>query len=154
MSCPHEQTTTILWIYGEADDAHASHVASCTVCQKVLQEHEQVHSLVSGEDIARPSTSISEAPVIPEPANTGRFGFIFGVVGMCAAVAAVLLTWVNPVDFGASAPNEMPSIQSQDNIAMTQDEYWDFDGFGDELDDPFGDLEDDLAWLEEDLSTL
>ena len=37
---------------------------------------------------------------------------------------------------------------------MTQDEPWDFDGFGDELDDPFGGLEDDLAWLEEDLSTL
>lgn len=151
MSCPHEQTTTLLWIYGEADDAHASHVAQCAICQQVLREHEHVHLALAEQDRVVSNNPVSVAPVIPPPANTGRFGFFLGVVGLCAAAAAVLLTWVNPVEFDGTVPIQVSPVE---NIAMTQDEYWDFDGFGDELEDPFGGLEDDLAWLEEDLSTL
>ena len=154
MSCPHEQTTTLLWIYGEADDAHASHVAQCAICQQVLREHEHVHLALAEQERVEHTTRISEAPEIPAPANTGRLGFVLGVVGVCAAAAAVLLTWVNPVPFDATEWNVPNQVSSGGNIAMTQDEYWDFDGFGDELEDPFGGLEDDLAWLEEDLSTL
>ena len=154
MSCPHAQTTTILWIYGEADEAHATHVAGCAICQRVLQEHEQVHLALSLDGSEVEHSPVSQPPEIPEPVNTSRFGAFLGLAGVCAAAAAVLLTWYTPDTIESIAPNISPDIQIADTIAMTQDEPWDFDGFGDELDDPFGGLEDDLAWLEEDLSTL
>lgn len=42
MTCPHAATTTVRWIYGEADEAHLHHVAACAECQEVLAEHEAV----------------------------------------------------------------------------------------------------------------
>ena len=154
MSCPHAQTTTILWIYGEADDAHAAHVAGCEICQQVLKEHEQVHLALSLETSTLESNPVSQPPEIPEAANTSRFGLFLSVAGVCAAAAAVLLTWFTSGTIESMSPPISPEIQIADTVAMTQDAPWDFDGFGDELEDPFGALEDDLAWLEDDLSTL
>ena len=39
MSCPEATTTTIAWLYGEADDEHALHVASCPECAAVVEAH-------------------------------------------------------------------------------------------------------------------
>ena len=40
--CPHAQTTTVAWLYGEAPEEHALHVADCPVCTKTLESHELV----------------------------------------------------------------------------------------------------------------
>jgi len=47
MSCPHAETTTVAWCYGEADDAHAAHIASCEPCQAVVADHELVTGAVA-----------------------------------------------------------------------------------------------------------
>ena len=40
--CPHAQTTTVAWLYGEAPDEHAAHVAGCPACAETLESHELV----------------------------------------------------------------------------------------------------------------
>jgi hypothetical protein len=40
--CPHAHTTTVAWLYGEAPDEHAMHVAACPACTQTLQSHELV----------------------------------------------------------------------------------------------------------------
>ncbi len=47
MSCPHAETTTVAWCYGEADDGHAAHIASCEPCQAVVADHELVTGAVA-----------------------------------------------------------------------------------------------------------
>ncbi|MEO0601256.1 MAG: hypothetical protein AAF211_07460 [Myxococcota bacterium] len=89
MSCPHATTTTLLWLYGEADDAHADHVAGCAECQAVAADHADVMSAmadVSHLDLA------PEAELAPlRPANRGVWvGFGMGVA-LAAAVALIVL---------------------------------------------------------------
>ena len=78
MSCPHAQTTTILWIYGEADEAHATHVAGCAICQRVLQEHEQVHLALSLDGSGVERSPVSQPPEIPEAREYQPFWCLFG----------------------------------------------------------------------------
>ena len=39
--CNHAETT-VAWLYGEAPEEHALHVASCPLCTEVLATHERV----------------------------------------------------------------------------------------------------------------
>ena len=54
MSCPHADTTTIAYGYGEAPDAHAAHVASCPTCASVVADLELVHRHLPRAPARRP----------------------------------------------------------------------------------------------------
>lgn len=44
MACEHASTTTLAWLYGEADEAHVVHVQGCRACQDVVADHADVAS--------------------------------------------------------------------------------------------------------------
>ena len=83
MGCEHAETTTLLWLYGEAADAHAVHVAGCAACQEVVRTHEEVVSALG--------PALSATAAADGPRRLGRRG-----VGAATllALAAALLLWV------------------------------------------------------------
>ncbi len=96
MTCPHAETTTIAWMYGDAHDSHALHVASCVDCTAVLDLHERV-----GRTTAR------VAPLLRRPVEVRRpRGLV--VAGVVALAAAVLLA----VAFGTSPAPTPPATAS------------------------------------------
>ena len=180
MKCPHAETTTLLWIYGEGPEGHEAHVANCADCQAVLAMHEDVQFHVAAIEDRVQMPVNTAPPEIPEPANRGWMGTVFGVGGLALAAAAVLFAWIGFPGV------EVPSIETVPEAvverAQTQDDgpkanevqtpedsksepqklaqvaaakvYWDFDGIGDDWEDPFDALEADFEVLEEGMSTL
>lgn len=55
MSCPHATTTTLAWLYGEGDEAHAAHVASCPECEAVVATHADVLVTVGARPVPAPA---------------------------------------------------------------------------------------------------
>lgn len=176
MSCPHAETTTILWIYGEAGDAHEAHVASCDTCQQVLAMHEDVTFHLSAASSV--ATSVVNPPVIPKPANSTWMGMFVAVVGVGVAAAAAVMFAIGVPLMNGSAPVEteiasttedtdtivkqpqipedVVEVASADEIVQVAEvvkttKHWDFDGFLDDWDDPFEGIEDEFAALEDGL---
>jgi hypothetical protein len=153
MSCPHAETTTLLWIYGEGDESHALHVSMCAECQGVLETHERVQGALRETTNTPTSLPIMDVPKVPASANNMKFGTWLGVSGLVVAAAAVLLAWLGTPNIGGLEQVD-DVMEPGTEVAMAQTKvYWDFDGF-DEWEDPFEGLEEELASLEEDLSTL
>lgn len=122
MSCIHAETTTLLWLYGEADEAHASHVAECDECGLIAAMHADV--AVASQDLSAPDPT-----ELPAPANGASWTWI-SAIAVAAAVSFALLsgTPTTPVDTGtrlASIPIEVPL----DDLAL------EFDVLDAELDD-------------------
>ena len=169
MKCPHAETTTLLWIYGEGPEGHEAHVANCPDCQAVLKAHETVlfHVAEMEQPLALPVTAPPQE--IPEPANRNWMGLMFGVGGLGLAVAAVFVAWIGlpsldlpkneiviesvAIENTTPVDEEVEPVEEVAQIAQAK-VYWDFDGFGDDWDDPFDALEEDFEILEEGLSTL
>ena len=146
MSCPHKEAT-LLWLYGEGDEAHAEHVASCAECTLIAAEHADMVAMV------RPIAHRLEATdrlAVPEPANQsfsrmGRAMTWLGSGGVLALVAAALLVMFLP-----SSPS-IPSDATDTEVAVIDTDVL----FSlDELDVAFDDLDDALDELEDDLFTL
>ena len=146
MSCPHATTDTLLWLYGEGDEAHVHHVASCEECQAVVAEHEAVAGLVGpiAADLAGPEAT----PAEPTPANRVPWQWM----AVAAAVAAsILMTWQfapGPRDLErdtAVAALEAPPATSP----MTVDGM-----FTVEMDVEMDALDAELDWMAAELETL
>jgi len=132
MTCPHAQTTTLRWLYGELDDPdHAIHVAACPDCQAVCDAHLDVLSALPDG----PSQTRTTAPASRSA---------WAVVGPLLAAAAALLVVTMPsppadapVVVDTAAPVLAPSLR-----------------FGpDALDARLDALDDELLALQLDLST-
>ncbi len=96
MTCPHAQTTTLRWLYGEVGDAeHAEHVAGCPDCQAVADAHLSVLAVLPD----RP------APAQPRPRRVPTWAWTVPLL----AAAATLLVMVRP---GVS-PGPAPSIDDR-----------------------------------------
>ena len=80
MTCPHAETTTIAWLYGDAHDSHALHVASCRDCSDVLDVHERVGR-----------TTSRVAPLILRPAAPHRTDRRFAAAAVALAIAAFVV---------------------------------------------------------------
>ena len=175
MKCPHAETTTLLWIYGEGPEGHEAHVANCAICQEVLKTHETVQFHLSEMEPSVGEHPIVQVPVVPEPANQGWAGIAVGVSGLALAVAAVFVAWIgfSGIKVPVGEAEQSMIVQVTDEEPMDEDisvtnqtsekevvqvanakAYWDFDGFGDDWDEVFDALEEDLEILEEELSTL
>ena len=93
MSCPHASTTTVAFLYGEAPDAHALHVASCAECAAVLDDHEAV-AVVLGPTLSA---------VRPRTRAARRFPLAAVGAGVLLAMAATALLAVR--SWTPSAPD-------------------------------------------------
>ena len=90
MSCEYAETTTLLWLYGEADEAHAEHVAGCAECTAVAEMHADTGSMVAPIlPVLRRPHGEAVASSVPQPANSARWLLPF--IAGAAASAAVLL---------------------------------------------------------------
>ena len=79
MSCPHAETTAILYLFGEAPEDYAAHLESCEICQNVILEHQETIEVIT--------------PHIPAPARRRLpVQAIAPVAALFAIAAAVLLT--------------------------------------------------------------
>jgi hypothetical protein len=152
MTCPHAESTTLLWIYGEGPEDHTDHVAQCADCQSVLDTHETVAFHMSETPMGR-ALSVTKVPETPEPANSGWGSVLFGLGGIGLAVAALALAWIGIPNLGGisdgledfanhvTVPDETtPDDRAPDSTTpknvLTPDPkqvqvavHWDFDGF-------------------------
>ena len=79
MSCPHAESTAILYIFGEAPDDYAAHLEGCEICQNVILEHQETIAVVT--------------PHIPAPARRRLpVRAVAPVAAIFAIAAAMLLT--------------------------------------------------------------
>lgn len=92
MSCPHAETTTVLWCYGEADEAHAAHVGACADCQAVVADHETVQAVV--------------LPIAPALATAPPRRRLPAVVFAGLALAAAVL-----IGIGLGGPDRPPQAE-------------------------------------------
>lgn len=92
--CPHADTTTLLWLYGEADDRHGEHVAGCPSCGAVAREHTEVLSAVG------PVLPALRRPMAGHPA---RPALVLPTVLVGVAAAAALAVWT-PIAGPADPP--------------------------------------------------
>lgn len=97
MQCEHAQSTTLLWLYGEADDAHALHVAGCDACAAVAAEHASVTSAL-GPALAAISAGALSEPPIPAPRRRPRIQRIVAWAAVLAAGALWTLSAAPPAD--------------------------------------------------------
>lgn len=146
MSCPHEEAT-LLWLYGEGDESHAEHVASCAECTLVAAEHADMVAMVG--PVAH-RLEAEDRHAVPEPANQSfsRLGNAFSLLGggaVLALVAAALLVMFLP-----SAPSVPGDATDTEVAVIDTDVLFSLD----ELDVAFDDLDDALDDLEDDLFTL
>lgn len=142
MTCEHAETTTLLWLYGEADEAHAAHVAGCAECTAVADLHVDVMARV-----------LPVAPAIAAEASTpasGRRRWPAWVAGGLALAAAALLvarlvtpTPITQSDTAVAALTPTPALEPAVSVLLD-------DAFDAELDA----LDDDLDALALDLYDL
>ncbi|TVQ90286.1 MAG: hypothetical protein EA397_13085 [Deltaproteobacteria bacterium] len=159
--CHHAETTTLLWLYGEIDDQHAAHVASCPDCSEVARLHADVLSL------AAPSLRETPEPLAGRPlveVSKGGEGVSLGwTLGALAVAATVLLAigvvWMGSVESPSEpavvrAPHPSASEVARLLVEDARDlEAASFDDLED-LSDNLEELSDDLDWLEESLASL
>ncbi len=146
MSCEHAETTTLLWLYGEAPDAHAEHVAGCEACQAVLHLHSET-AAVTGPVL--PALRTGEA-ALPEPANAPMPAWLAPLGGALAMAATVLLL------VPARGLQDDPLLDDTPRIAvidLASPAVRDAALF-DEMDLAFDDLDAELDALASDLDTL
>lgn len=145
MRCEHAQTTTLLWLYGEASDAHAAHVAGCAECSAVLAEHEALASAL-GPALA----AISAQPdVVPAPTRPRRRRRTLATALAVAAAAAGVGAFVGvgqPV-----GPLDSPGGQP---VAAVEPGWVPAPGEPDPFDAALDDLDRELEWLSQDLERL
>ncbi|MFK7928683.1 MAG: hypothetical protein AB8H79_10885 [Myxococcota bacterium] len=168
--CEHATSTTVLWLYGEADDSHATHVAGCADCTSVADDHATVAAAMPFEVMAglhQPAAHADgwEPERLPAPANRS---WIVGTLLGLAAAAVVLLglsfAFGQPTGLESEGPApqiaEVPELVDPASEVASNDDLFvlepmlaldeDFDAGYDDFDS----LYDDFAAFEEDLATL
>ena len=135
MSCSHASSTTLLWVYGEAPEAHLDHISECAECQQVVAAEEQVAHAIA---------PVVGALAVPEPRPVvPRWAPVAG--GLALAAAALMWVMVGP-GMGRVDLNEPVAVAvAADSVQAP--------AAGD-LDDRLADLDADLASLEWDLRSL
>ncbi|MBW1877041.1 MAG: hypothetical protein JRI25_00870 [Deltaproteobacteria bacterium] len=147
MSCEHAKSTTLLWLYGEGDEAHLHHVAACAECQAVVAEHEAVAGLVGpiAADLA-----VSEAmPADPIPAN--RVPWRWMAVAAAVAASILVMGHLAPAPGGLDRTGDTAVAVLEAPLASPMA----VDGlFTAALDADLDALDADLDWMAADLETL
>ena len=136
MTCA-EHESTLLWIYGEGDDDHAEHLATCAGCQALLAEHADVAAMVApiaSALRARPA-ALQQPPRRSWPRG--------GIAGAALLAAAALLAVV-------SVPQSISEAEDTAAASATMAAA----PFADELDAELEELDDELDALFDDLQTL
>ena len=141
MSCPHATTTTIAWLYGEADEAHALHVADCAACTAVADEHELVMSVVV------PVLPRGKAPELPEaPAWRSPSWWAAGVL---LAASALLALRIGTAPVSVSVPEPTSTATTVAALEVEPASVW-----SGELEAELDDLDASLDALAADFGTL
>ena len=108
-SCPHADSTTIAWIYGEGPEDHALHVSACAVCSAVLEEHERVVAAVVGTE---PMSTAQADSASVTPANNTVWYLAAGVAA--AMLVGLFLMWSpdtsEPVAVETPEPSTPPPV--------------------------------------------
>lgn len=134
MACEHTQTTTLLWLYGEADDTHLEHIQGCAECQGVVADHADVAAALG--------------PALPAVATVPRRSWRRGA-WVAGAVLLVAAAWLLVVR--APAPGDPVVASDGDAVLMAADgplaPYDPFDSELDALDRELDRLSDDLEML-------
>jgi hypothetical protein len=107
MSCPHHETT-LLWLYGEADPAHAAHVAACPDCADVAAMHADVAVIVQ-----------AVAPALIPRRTRPRWPAVAAAAAAAAVAAGWLLASPAPVVFEDDLDVRLDLIQARvDELAL------------------------------------
>jgi hypothetical protein len=108
MNCPHAQTTTLLWLYGDGPESHETHLMHCEACQGVCAEHgnvmDAVHSVLPAIGPAS-TASVEETPVVKR--SMGLWA------SMLAAAVVLIFINTNPTE------NVDTAIISHDGLQLS-----------------------------------
>lgn len=129
MSCEHAQSTTLLWLWGEYEEGHATHVAECEPCQAVVALHTEVVC-------ATPPALGERRSVSMYPARSA----MLVVAGLALAAAALLSTLGQ-------------TLNTSDEVTLSMAAV-DIELPGDDLEPWFAELDRDMDALDVDLSAL
>jgi hypothetical protein len=135
-----QRDATLLWLYGEGDESHAAHVAQCTACQQLADEHLDVLGAIApvASALTVPAP-VAVAEPVPVPANDRRWWF-----AAAAAAAVVLAVLGRPT----AAPVEVDvSPTPVDRLVAAVDPLDDLDLRLDALDAELTDISLDLETL-------
>lgn len=140
MACEHAHSTTLLWLYGEADDAHLGHIQGCAECQTVVGEHADVASALG------PTLSAVRAA----PRGRPRWAAAAGALALAAA-AVLTVAVLPPPSSGESGAQVAESERVEIGAAIVAiDPLGPVDSFDsqlDALDLELDSLSDDLEML-------
>jgi hypothetical protein len=100
MTCPHAETTTVAWLYGEGDEGHAAHVASCPDCEAVSALHAEVVCLTSP---VLPALRSGEVPVAA-PASPSWARPLLLLAAAATLVVVPLVRWQSPPEPPPTTP--------------------------------------------------
>ncbi len=120
--CPHAQTTTVAWLYGEAPDEHATHVAACPACAQTLESHELVLGALAPlavQHSVSPSVSRRVAPWMVALAAAGVGWMMWGAGSQ--ALQAEDAAWTRVAD-APSAISTTDIDQEIDALSLAIDD--------------------------------
>lgn len=117
--CPHANTTTIAFLYGEAPLAHAAHVAGCADCSAVAESHEQVVAAL-GPALAAVRPRL-QAPRSPHR-QLGRPRTLAALAAAAATVAVVCTTARGPTRPLAEDPDASLDVVELEIAALGWEE--------------------------------
>lgn len=147
-SCPHVETTTLQWLWGEGPEDHVHHVARCGECQRVIEEHEGVLGAVSVA--ATPTRAVSEELEQARQPGGRRRGLM---LASALALAAALVLFVRP-PADTSHPGKTGPVDTG-VIEVLPDPKALLDAsplFADSLDQDLAALDIELSWMAAELS--
>lgn len=125
MSCMHQETTTVRWLYGEGPDDHLHHIADCVECQDTVARFERLEAAMRP---VRPALSMPRR----------RFRFT-GVTATLLAATALIGVWRFSVAESSKTSPVEPSV---------------VDLADEDLDDDLDDIDGDLDWVVAELDLL
>jgi len=105
--CPHAETTTLLWLYGDGEDGHADHVAQCASCSSVVEMHSEVVARFGQAKVAREADRLEVLAPANRPFRRLRSTmFLAAGLAVAAAVLAVLGYTSGALDGTANVENQ------------------------------------------------
>lgn len=155
--CAHAQTTTILWLYGEADAEHAEHVAGCLDCTAVADQHLEVQLAVpvaasepadARANAPSPAWTAAPRPVLGTPGWRRPVYVVPGAIALIAAAALMVVALRAPSSDAPDLDTGERAVAAPVDLPLAAD-----DGFGDLYND-LDALEADIDALEADLAVL
>ena len=145
-SCEHAQDATLLWLYGEGPAEHAVHVAECSTCSEVAEQHAQVIAVV-GPTLRALKPAHDDLGALAPPSTVRKLAPYLPALLAFAAMVVLVLSQPRPGPTTTLTP-------ATSEVASAPPRHTLDSAFSDDLDRRLDDVALDLDFLSLSLGTL